>query len=352
MTARYICSLLSVHHPARHGAVLAARHRCLVAMCRCAVGHGGWVLWMAVLWLMALHVAGQRVMWWNVENLFDCRHDTLKNDLEFLPQGSHHWTRSRYWHKLDDVARTLAAASDGDEWPMLVGLAEVENDSVLHDLTRRSPLRRAGYAYVHHEGPDLRGIDCALLYQPHLFRLLGSTAVRVPMKAHGLRPTRDLLHAWGVLAGGDTLHVICLHFPSRAGGTRQGAQGRRLAGATLCHLLDSLSTQRVVVMGDFNAGASDPVFGVIGTRLVSLTPRGRAEKQKPQGTYCYQGLWDFIDHMLVSRLLQPHISGQVTVGCFPFLLTSEGVPRRTYRGPAYVGGVSDHLPIWADLFIR
>lgn len=333
--------------------VLCAAHRRSSLLPSCfAGGRVGRVLWVVVLWLVGLHAAGQRILWWNVENLFDCRHDTLKNDQEFLPTGSRHWTRSRYWHKLDDVARTLAAASDGDEWPMLVGLAEVENDSVLHDLTRRSPLRRAGYAYVHYEGPDLRGIDCALLYQPHLFRLLGSEAVSVPMQDHGLRPTRDLLHAWGVLPAGDTLHVICLHFPSRAGGTRQSAQGRTLAAATLCHLLDSLGGQRVVAMGDFNAGVGDPVFRVIGSRLVSLTPRGRQVKQKSQGTYCYQGLWDFIDHLLVSPPLQPYISRCVTVGRFPFLLNAEGKPRRTYLGPAYVGGVSDHLPIWADLFIK
>ncbi len=307
---------------------------------------------MTLLLLACLPCAGQRVMWWNVENLFDCRHDTLKDDREFLPESPRHWTRSRYWHKMDDIARTLAAASRGEEWPMLVGLGEVENDSVLRDLTRRSPLRLAGYKYAHHEGPDLRGIDCALLYQPHLFHLLGSQPVHIPSREHGLRPTRDLLHCWGTLPGGDTLHVICVHFPSRAGGTRQSGLHRRLAASTLCTLLDSLQGRQVLVMGDFNAGADDPIFSLIGQRLVSLTPSGRGEKRKPQGTYCYQGLWDFIDHILISRPLQPRCSEHVTVGRFPFLLTGEGTPRRTYLGPTYSGGVSDHLPIWADLFIR
>lgn len=310
------------------------------------------ILLFVLLLLSASQAAGQRVMWWNVENLFDCRHDSLKDDLEFLPESSRHWTRSRYWRKLDNIARTLAAASQDEEWPMLVGLGEVENDSVLHDLTRRSPLRLARYAYVHHEGPDLRGIDCALLYQPEQFHLLGSRAVRVPSERHGLRPTRDLLHCWGVLPGGDSLHVICVHFPSRAGGTRQSGLHRKLAAEALCGLLDSLSGQQVIVMGDFNAGADDPALRPIAQRLVSLTPSGRKEKRKPQGTYYYQGLWDFIDHILISRSLQPRCSQRITVGRFPFLLTEDGKPYRTYRGPAYVGGVSDHLPIWADLFIR
>ena len=32
-----------------------------------------------------------RVVSYNVENLFDCRHDTLKNDYEFLPDAMRHW---------------------------------------------------------------------------------------------------------------------------------------------------------------------------------------------------------------------------------------------------------------------
>lgn len=304
------------------------------------------------LTLASTGAAAQRVVWWNVENLFDCRHDTLKDDLEFLPASARRWTRSRYWRKMDNIARTLAAVSRNEEWPMLVGLGEVENDSVLRDLTLRSPLRLAGYRYAHHEGPDRRGIDCALLYQPRLFRLTGSRAVRVPSHEHGMRPTRDLLHCQGVLPGGDTLHVICVHLPSRAGGTRQTARHRMLAATTLCMLLDSLRGKDVLVMGDFNAGAGDPIFAPIGRRLVSLTPGGRKEKRKPQGTYCYQGHWDYIDHVLISRSLQPRCSGHITVGRFPFLLTEEGTPHRTYLGPAYQGGTSDHLPIWVDLSIR
>ena len=83
-------------------------------------------------------------MEWNVENLFDTRHDSLKEDRDFTPEGSYGWTRGRYWRKLDNIARTIAAVSERSGWPMLVGLCEVENDTVLHDLTKRSPLRLAG----------------------------------------------------------------------------------------------------------------------------------------------------------------------------------------------------------------
>ena len=114
-----------------------------------------------------------RVAFYNVENLFDTRHDSLKQDYEYLPDGIRHWTPHRYWHKLDCVARTIASPG-GERWPALVGLCELENDSVMYDLTRRSPLRAAGYQYLVTDGSDPRGIDVALLWDPYLFRLIDS----------------------------------------------------------------------------------------------------------------------------------------------------------------------------------
>lgn len=193
------------------------------------------------------------VMFWNVENLFDCRHDTLRNDYEFLPEGSHHWTPYRYWHKLDNIARTVAAVAETDgDWPALVGMAEVENDSCLFDLTRRSPLRMAGYRYVITESADARGIDLGLLYQPERFRLVSWHAVRVPSRQNGLSPTRDILYVCGETSPGDTLHVVVVHLPSRAGKKRGSERHRRLAAETLRHVVDSLGDRRLIVMGDFN----------------------------------------------------------------------------------------------------
>ena len=143
-----------------------------------------------------------------------------KQDEEFLPEGSYHWTRTRYWRKVDRVAQELAACgggSDGYGLPDLMALCEVENDSVLVDLTRKSLLRTAGYDYVMTHSPDRRGVDVALVYSPFAFSLLNSYAMRVPL-IRGMRPTRDILYASGRLIGGDTLHVFVVHAPSRLGG--------------------------------------------------------------------------------------------------------------------------------------
>ena len=292
----------------------------------------------------------QRFVWWNVENLFDCQHDSLKEDREFLPEGTYHWTKGRYWKKLDDLSRSIAAIAGDDEWPMVIGMCEVENDTVLRDLTRRSPLRRARYSYIHEEGPDKRGVDVAMLYDSLKFSLLGHNAVHVPSKEHGFNPTRDILHAWGLCPSiPDTLHIIILHLPSRANSGQKGDRHRRLAVATLCTLLDGLEGKSILLMGDFNAEPGDKIFRNINQRLTSLMPQGRKELQQAQGTYYFQKLWGFLDHIFVSPSLLPFIEKRVTVGRFPFLLNEKGTPKRTFQGPIYKGGVSDHLPIWVDL---
>lgn len=293
----------------------------------------------------------EKILWYNAENLFDTKHDTLKNDFDFLPNGNYHWTPGRYWKKLDNLARVVAAVAEQDGWPMLVGMCEVENDSVLRDLTTRSPLRTAGYRYVHSEGPDLRGVDCCLLYQPRLFRLQETEAIRVPSAEQGLRPTRDILHVWGTLIRTDSLlHIFVLHFPSRAGGSQASTQNRMLAAQTLCGALDKLQGQRILVMGDFNAEPKDPIFQPILQRLVSLVPQRRKELKKAQGSYCYQGLWGYIDHMLVSPSMQSCCESLVHVAKFPFLLTEKGTPWRTFQGPVYKGGYSDHLPLYISVW--
>ena len=129
-----------------------------------------------------------RVMFYNVENLFDCKDDTLKDDAEFLPKGAKKWSHYRYWKKQKAISRVIAAVGDR-RMPALVGLCEVENDSVLSDLTKRSPLRTTGYDYVMTSSPDERGMDVALLYLPESFRLFSWREIRV----NGLgRPTRNI----------------------------------------------------------------------------------------------------------------------------------------------------------------
>ncbi len=293
----------------------------------------------------------------NCENLFDCRHDSLKNDTEFLPDGSYHWTRTRYWRKLNRVGQTIIACGvKGQSWqlPDMVALCEVENDSVLHDLTRRSLLRNARYDYVMTCSPDERGIDVALVYSPFSFRLIRSHSVRVyPIK--DMRPTRDILYASGVIASGDTLHVIVAHLPSRRGGERHSRPFRMAAADRVAAVVDSVynvsKDAKIIIAGDFNDYAnSASVRMLCGKRLKDISAEATG-RNGAKGTYRYQGEWGSLDHILVSESLARNV-----VHCYvndaPFLVEPDdkygGVkPRRNYLGPRYQNGFSDHLPLVA-----
>lgn len=312
-----------------------------------------------------------RVVSYNVENLFDMRHDTLKNDFEFLPDGSYHWTPTRYWKKMRELAQVLVATGEDAGMPVLVGLCEVENDTVLNDLTRRSVLRTLHYDYVMTDSPDRRGIDVALLYQPYLFQLIEWHAVRVPSIGNGFPPTRDQLYVKGLLVSGDTVHLVVCHLPSKAGGGRSSTKHRELAVSTLRQVVDSVLQERpdakFLVMGDFNAGVGEKVFRRLLPPLRETLPLSRRERLQPRGTYYYQQQWSYLDHILVSEGLFAWQEEQlqravdqgvrVTSTCssrefrMPFLLNDKGTPRRTFRGPVYNGGVSDHLPLLMDLWM-
>lgn len=293
----------------------------------------------------------------NCENLFDCRHDSLKNDTEFLPDGSYHWTRTRYWRKLNRVGQTIIACGvKGQSWqlPDMVALCEVENDSVLHDLTRRSLLRNARYDYVMTCSPDERGIDVALVYSPFSFRLIRSHSVRVePIK--DMRPTRDILYASGVIASGDTLHVIVAHLPSRRGGERHSRPFRMAAADRVAAVADSVynvsKDAKIIIAGDFNDYAnSASVRMLCGKRLKDISAEATG-RNGAKGTYRYQGEWGSLDHILVSESLARNVADCYIYDA-PFLVEPDekygGVkPRRNYLGPRYQNGFSDHLPLVA-----
>lgn len=343
----------------------------------------------ALLWGALLLSAGAqtpfRLMAYNVENLFDTCPDSLADDRDFLPEAPRRWTASRYWRKLDGVARVVAAVGEG-RLPELVVLCEVENDSVLHDLTRRSSLRTAGYRYVMTASADRRGMDVALLYQPGQFRLLESRSLRVPSVQNGFPSTRDILYVSGKVLSGDTLHIFVCHLPSRAGATRQADRHRALAAATLQAAVDSLCAvcpdARILVAGDFNAAPGDPVFtkalrtlsastyGGAGAAkptspvLYLTAPASRRRRNAPCGSYRYRGEWSFLDHVLVSGALMDSLSAfacrhpvELRAADYPFLLEPDRThggfhPLRTYQGPVYRGGISDHLPVWLDFVWR
>lgn len=287
----------------------------------------------------------------NCENLFDTRHDEGRQDREFMPDGTRRWSPARYWRKLNAIGQELLSC-DERRLPDLVALCEVENDSVLRDLTRRSLLRNAGYRYLMTESPDVRGLDVALLYQPASFAPICYDALAVPVLP-GMRPTRDVLYVQGRTISGDTLHVFVVHAPSRYGGERVTRPFRLQVARVVAQHIERIrfhSPQaRIVVAGDFNDYASSPSLKFLaGIPLVNVTASASGP-HGARGSYRYQGRWQSLDHILVSPSLQPHVRS-AGIHAPAFLLEEDTryggyKPRRTFNGLHYQRGFSDHLPL-------
>lgn len=311
-----------------------------------------------------------RVMFYNVENLFDCQHDSLKNDYEFLPDAPKGWTLARYYDKLTKIAKVIIATGK-NHVPDLVGLCEVENDRCLKNLVWNSPLREAKYRYVMTDSPDERGIDVALLYQRGSFKLLGKNIISIPHQKMKRRPTRDILHVIGKVMSGDTLDVFVCHMPSRAGGEQKSESYRLFTAGILNREVDSIMNIRqhpnVIIMGDFN---DYPTNKSIVEVLGAVAPKGAVQARKlynlmngrKEGTYRYRGEWGMLDQLIVSGfLLQGHDGMRTSydkaqILKYPFLLEEDekyggDIPSRTYLGKKYHGGYSDHLPVCVDFEI-
>ena len=322
---------------------------------------GGWL----ALTFVIVPITAQtpfRVMSYNVENLFDIRDNPETEDNDFLPEGNRYWSHKRYAHKLRQIARVILAAGEW-ETPALVGLCEVENDTVLTDLLERTPLRSMNYRYCITDGSDRRGINVALLYQPDRFRKISQQSIPVRFSEKPRKTTRDLLHVSGELLSGDTLDLFVCHFPSRYGGEKESERERFDAAITLRDAADSIAALRhcplLLAMGDFNDTPADPSLarhltgGCLRNLFASLEP------SPVKGTHKYRGRWALLDQMFSnlspndSRASLRLISDSPRIFAPPFLLTddrtwSDKRPFRTYHGSRYEGGYSDHLPILVD----
>lgn len=290
------------------------------------------------------------VVFWNVENFFDYTDQgTGESDAEWSSRGKRRWTKKRFQEKCDKIAKSLFWIGDKyGKMPDIIGLAEIENRSVLWKLLNETLLRKCCYRTVHSNSGDRRGIDVALLYRDSSYELV-SMSVTTPVYEGEKLPTRDILQVCLQDENGQKINLIVNHHPSKYGGSKASTGRRYAAMRTLCELCDSLSVADpgipIVTMGDFNDTPDGEQFRMLEDVLVnksdSLFACGR-------GTIRYQGKWDLIDMFMVSEQLAE--KSEMDILEIPFLMTYEkkypGLkPLRTYSGPRYVGGVSDHCPI-------
>lgn len=166
-----------------------------------------------------------RICFYNLENIFDCENDSLKNDDSFTPEGMNHWTYFRFKQKINNIAKVFIAMG-GWEAPEIIGVCEIENNVAIHNLLHYTALKKINYQYIHYESNDFRGIDVALFYRPDKFQIIHSSPIVIIDSANLSFKTRDILYVTGVLPHQtqDTLHIFVNHWPSRYGGYAQSIE--------------------------------------------------------------------------------------------------------------------------------
>lgn len=309
---------------------------------------------------------------YNVENLFDTYDDSLTQDEEFLPEGDKSWSKARYYNKIDQIARTLTGIG-GWKLPGIVGLCEIENIDVLYDLCEHRLLKASGYEIIHEDSPDRRGIDVALLYIPSKIEVIHSQWIGISFPFDSTILTRDILYVKGLIGHSDTLHIFINHWPSRWGGIESSMPKRLHVARILKHFSDSILQagfdQHILIAGDMNDTPGDSsILNVLGAseqvgdhpaelyNLMTLT-----DLEGPGGTLKYRADWDIFDQIIVSGSLLNSTEGlfveEADIYCPEYLLIEDekymGMkPYRTYLGPSYLGGFSDHLPVSTIIYYQ
>ncbi len=290
-----------------------------------------------------------RVMFWNVENFLN----------PFTSGADRHWTYTRFKKKCEDIAKTIfwcAEAQGG--LSDAIGLAEVEDGFVLGCLLKYTALEKAGYGIIHFDSRDHRGIDVALLYRKSSLRLEQARPVPILSEGGDTIDTRDILVAEFSLAGGAMVTLCVNHHPSKYRGAKESAPLRRAAMKTLeAVALEPRNPEAVfIAMGDFNDTPGDTLFTAFrkNTGLINLASPLAGEGK---GTIRYQGRWEMIDMFFVPPDAQMQEAARMQIQKPPFLMERDNVhsgekPFRTYAGPRYAGGVSDHLPIFLVCYLK
>jgi len=315
--------------------------------------------------------AAALVGFYNVENVYDTLDAPGVDDAEFLPTSQKQWTSARYWSKLDRIAGVIALLGKElhPQGLAILGLAEVENRAVVEDLVRRPTLKDRNYRVVHEDGPDRRGVDVALIYNPALYKVYAHKSIRLTLPNDSSFRTRDQLLVSGVLDG-DTTHVIVAHWPSRRGGQKASDPKRKAAAELGRRLIDSLMAispnHRILYMGDLN---DDPVNTSITRFLKSTGDRSKATGatlfnpmyepyQKGVGTLAWRDSWNLFDQIVINAPLLTGAGGRykyygVRVFNEEFLRQKDGAfagyPYRSFVGDTYQEGYSDHFPVFLIL---
>ena len=323
---------------------------------------------------------------YNLENLFDTYHDEGKNDYQYLPDGSNEWTEVKYVKKLHNMAHVIAEmAKDNGRYHTVLGVSEVENRHVLEDLVAEPEIADANFQIIHYDGPDRRGVDCALLYRPEQMQVVSSESIPFDFNSEKITfemdeeakdnfRTRDILMVHGIIGGEHFAFYVC-HLPSRIGGKGQDlrARGGEIAYEHARKMEAEFPGIKIVVMGDMNDNPTDDSMAVYLRGREDINEMEEEDFFSPflsmfkagYGTLAYRGEWNIYDCILVNYNLAHAPKGTLRIQPLikkkkkqfygrvfqkPFMTHQSGqyagTPFRTFSGGQFIGGYSDHYPTY------
>lgn len=309
------------------------------------------------------------VAYYNLENLFDTINTNGTYDLEFSPQGARQWNGHKYWNKIHNMAYAISnmTSRTTPKGPAIIGVSEIENKTVLEDLVNDPQIRAWGLQVVHHDSPDRRGVDVAMLYNPRFFKFESVENYTLKIEGYESFRTRDQMVVTGIL-GNKRVSVIVNHWPSRIGGQEQSSYLREAAAALNKQIADSVwnvdPERGVIIMGDLNDDPDDKsVAKVIGAKKKAseVEPHGffnpwwSVLRDKGIGTLAYKSNWNLFDQIIISGNLLSENVGEYDLQFFKqqvhnheFLIdpngNRQGYPLRTFASGSWLNGYSDHFP--------
>lgn len=304
------------------------------------------------------------IAFYNLENLFDTIDDPDTLDDDFTPKGPKRWTNNRYKKKLFKLAQTISQVGThkSDNAPILLGIAEVENETVITDLINNNHLKKINYDFVHYDSPDERGIDTGLIYHKDFFDVITSEPLTLHIKnPDGKRDrTRDILYVHGKL-NQEEVHVFVNHWPSKRDGEEKTGYKRLQAAELIKSKMAKIETvhnnPNYIIMGDFNDGPkAASIKSLMGTKVL-YNPMEKLLSHE-RGSANYKRKWSLFDQIIISHNFLNYEKGthsftEANIFDEHFLTEFDGKykgnPYRTYVGRKYVGGYSDHFPVFVQL---
>ena len=305
------------------------------------------------------------VAFYNLENLFDTKNDPLALDDDFTPTGKNRWNDKRYDKKLYKLGKAISNVGfhKANKAPAIVGLAEVENNQVIKDLINSKHLKNKDFDVVHYDSPDERGIDTGFIYQKRHFEVIKSEVEPLMLyDEFGVRDyTRDILHVTGVL-NNELVHVLVNHWPSRRSGADATSIKRIEAAKTVQKVIEKIKADEananIIIMGDFN---DDPHSESVKQHLVTndfYNPMENLLNPYKRGSLNHRSNWNLFDQIIFTTNFfdiehGTHAFAHADIFDEKFLAEWEGNykgnPFRTYAGRKYLGGYSDHFPVYIQL---